>query len=82
MNEPNCVWRPEWQGYFCPPFPESYFQVQIYDLTGKPNDTAVDGITYPTDPLRPIYANFILMSIPIFKASFDNFSRQHLKNIS
>ena len=42
----SCIWKPEWNGYFCPPSEESYVQVEIDDLTGIPNRTDVNGVTW------------------------------------
>ena len=43
---PSCTWNSSWNGYFCPPSEASYLQVEIDDMTGRPNNTALDNITY------------------------------------
>jgi hypothetical protein len=40
----GCTLKPEWNAYYCPPFPEGYAQVVLLDLTGIPNNIDSNGV--------------------------------------
>lgn len=61
LVSPSCTWKPEWNGYFCPPSEESYVQIEVNDLTtSRTNRTDVNGVTwnYPYGT-RVWFARFI-----------------------
>jgi hypothetical protein len=64
-NRADCQWRADWNGYFCPPSEDNYVQLQIDDLSGKPNRTAANGTTF-TYPYgyRLYHTKYIQLGIP------------------